>query len=134
VEPSSWLLLANGVMYLHFGVTLFIVLGLFVILLGNWLGWRWVNRRWFRVVHLGAIVFVVAQTLLGMDCPLTVLESSLRARAGDTTFSQGFIEHWVEKLLFYDAATWVFNVVYVAFGLVVIAAWWYFPPDRKKPV
>ena len=131
MEPASWLLLANGVMYLHFGVTLFIVLGLLVILLGNWLGWRWVNRRWFRLVHLGAIVFVVAQTLLGMDCPLTVLESSLRTRAGDTTFSQGFIEHWVEKLLFYDAATWVFNVVYVTFGLVVIAAWWYFPPDRK---
>ena len=131
MEPASWLLLANGVMYLHFGVTLFILLGFLAILLGNWMGWAWVNRWWFRVVHLGAIVFVTIQTLLGMDCPLTSLEAWLRSRSGEAVGGQGFIEHWVEKLLFYDAATWVFNVVYVTFGLVVIAAWWYFPPDRK---
>ena len=132
-------LLANGVMYLHFGITLFVVFGFFFILLGNWRGWHWVNHWWFRLVHLATMLFVVVQTALGMDCPLTTLESWLRSRAGEAEFSQGFIEHWVEFLLFYDAPTWVFNSVYVVFGLVVAGAWWYVPPrcgqqpPRAKP-
>ena len=51
-------ILADAVLLLHLGVVLFVVGGLVLILLGNWLAWRWVNMLWFRLAHLGAIAFV----------------------------------------------------------------------------
>jgi len=63
------------------------------------------------VVHLGAIMFIAAESLLGIACPLTVWEYALRGQP----FAGGFIERWIDQLLFYDAPPWVFTVAYVAF-------------------
>ena len=71
-------LLADAVLVVHFGVVLFVVGGLVVVLAGNWLRWRWVNHLWFRLAHLAAIAVVVIQAWLGQYCPLTTLESWLR--------------------------------------------------------
>jgi len=131
-EAFSYQLLANTVLVLHLAVALFVVGGLVVVVVGNWRGWGWVNRLWFRMVHLAAIAMVVAESWFGIVCPLTSLESWLRSKTGEAPASQGFIEHWVEYLLFYDAPTWVFTLAYTAFGLSVAAAWWYFPPTRKN--
>jgi hypothetical protein len=116
----------------HFGVVLFIVGGLAAILIGNWRGWSWVNRLWFRLVHLAAIAFVVAQTWLGEMCPLTTLESSLRVRAGGPAYEQSFIETWLRELIFYEAPTWAFTLVYTLFGLAVLATWRRYPPQRRR--
>ena len=94
--------------------------------------WRWVNSLLFRVVHLGTVGIVVAQTWLGELCPLTVLESWLRQQAGEAAYSTSFIEHWVQRLLYYQAPFWVFTLVYTVFGMLVAAAWWYYPPTRKS--
>ena len=123
-------LLANLVLVLHALVVLFVVGGLVLVFAGNALGWAWVNRWWFRVAHLGAIAYVVAQAWVGVTCPLTTLESWLRDQAGVSGYSGGFIEHWVGRLLFYEAPPWVFTLVYTAFGLLVAATWWRFPPSR----
>ena len=53
-----------------------------MIVLGNLRGWRYVNAWWFRLSHLATIGVVVAQSWLGMVCPLTTLELWLRAQAG----------------------------------------------------
>lgn len=63
-------LIADAILVLHFGVVLFVVGGLVVVVAGNWLGWRWVNGWWFRVVHLATVGIVAAQALLGQLCPL----------------------------------------------------------------
>jgi hypothetical protein len=34
----------------------------------------------------------------------------------------------VHRLLYYDAPWWVFTLAYTAFALLVLLAWWYFPP------
>jgi len=122
--------LADVVLALHLGVVLFVIGGLAAIFLGNAFGWLWVNLLWFRVLHLGAIAVVVAESWFDIVCPLTTLESWLRAQAGQDSYSRSFIEHWVKRVLFYEASSWVFAVVYTAFGLLVAAAWWYFPPNR----
>jgi hypothetical protein len=49
-------------------------------------------------------------------------------KAGSAAYGQSFIEHWVQRVLYYEAPFWVFTLVYTAFGLLVLAAWWYFPP------
>jgi hypothetical protein len=121
-------LLADAVLLVHFGVVVFVVGGLVLVVAGNLLQWRWVNNGWFRVAHVLAIGFVVLQAWLGKVCPLTTLESWLRTKAGLRGYRQSFIEHWVQRLLYYEAPFWMFALAYTAFGLLVLWAWWYFPP------
>jgi hypothetical protein len=127
--PTTYRLLADAVLVLHLGVVAFVIGGLLLVVIGNRRGWPWVNAGWFRLAHLAAIGFVVAQSWLGDLCPLTTLESWLRLQAGGPAYGhQGFIEHWVGRILFYDAPAWLFTVVYTVFGLLVVAAWWRYPP------
>ena len=124
--------LAGVVLVLHFGIVVFVVGGLVVILAGNALRWRWVNAFWFRLAHLVAIAVVVVQSWLGEVCPLTTLESWLRVQAGSTGYGKSFIEHWVQRLLYYEAPFWVFVLAYTLFALLVLGCWWYFPPRRES--
>lgn len=137
-SPVAWpyALLADAVLVLHAGIVLFVVGGLLLVVLGNWRGWPWVNRPWFRLAHLAAITAVVAESWLGLTCPLTTLEWWLRARAGVAPYESSFIAYWLQTLLFYEAPGWVFALAYTVFGVLVAAAWWRFPPtwagSRRK--
>lgn len=123
---------ADTVLALHVGIVLFVVAGLVLVVAGNYRHWRWVNHLWFRLAHLAAIAVVVAETWLGVTCPLTTFEMWLRARAGASTYSGSFVEHWLQRLLYYDAPPWVFSLGYSLFGLLVAATWWYFPPSSRR--
>jgi len=123
--------LADAVLVLHLGVVLFVVGGLFAIVVGHRRGWRAVDGVAFRLAHLAAIAFVVAQACLGQECPLTTLESWLRTQGAATGYRTGFIEHWVGRILYYHAPPWVFTLAYTVFGVLVALAWWRFPPRRR---
>jgi hypothetical protein len=131
-DTVPYQLLADGVLSLHVAIVAFVIGGLVVIIAGNLRGWRWVNALWFRLTHLGAIAMVVAESWFGLVCPLTSLEMWLRAKAGETTYAGSFVEHWLQRILYYEAPAWVFTVAYSLFGLVVAATWWYFPPRFKR--
>lgn len=124
-------LLADLVLALHSGVVVFIVLGTVLIVAGNLRGWRWVNHFWLRFVHLAGMLSVAIGTWLDITCPLTDVERWLRIKANAQTYSGSFIEHWLQQLLFYDFAPWVFVLTYTLFGLLILALWWIFPPCRK---
>jgi len=124
-------LLADVVLTMHVALVAFVVGGLVLVIVGNLRGWRWVNNLWFRVAHIGAIAIVVAEVWLGFTCPLTTLEMWLRTQAGATTYGAGFIEHWLSRILFYDAPPWAFVIAYSVFGLLVLATWLRFPPRTK---
>lgn len=125
-------LLADVVLALHVAVVVFVVGGLVLVIAGNLRHWNWVNALWFRLAHLGAIAFVAAESWLGWTCPLTALEMWLRAKGAAPTYTGSFIEHWLQRLLYYDAPPWVFTLAYSLFGLLVLATWWYFPPGPGK--
>lgn len=125
-------LLADAVLTLHAAVVVFVVAGLVLIVVGNLRNWWWVNAQSFRLAHLGAILAVVAETWVGVTCPLTTLEMWLRAKADATTYSGSFIEHWIQRILYYDAPSWVFALGYSLFGALVLATWLYFPPTAKR--
>ena len=134
---NDWLpyqLLADAVLSLHVAIVVFVVGGLVLIILGNLRAWRWVNALSFRLAHLAAIAVVVAEAWFGTACPLTALEMWLRAKARATTYTGSFIEHWLQRILYYEASSWVFTIAYSLFGLVVAAAWWYFPPRFSRRV
>lgn len=124
--------LADLVLVLHFSIVLFVIGGLVFILVGNLRHWHWVNNAWFRVLHVLAIAMVIAQSWLGELCPLTTLEMWLREQAHEETYTGGFFQHWVGELLFYDAPSWIFVLAYSLFGVLVLLAWWKFPPAFKR--
>jgi polyferredoxin len=127
-DTLPYQLLADAVLSLHVAIVAFVISGLVLIIAGNLFAWHWVNSLWFRLAHLGAIATVVAESWFGVVCPLTSLELWLRVEARETTYTGSFIEHWLQRVLYYEAPTWVFTVVYSLFGLLVAVTWWYFPP------
>ena len=133
-DIAPYQLLADVVLALHVSIVAFVIGGLVAVIAGNLLRWRWVNALWFRLAHLGAIAIVVAEAWFGVVCPLTSLEMWLRTKAHETTYAGSFVEHWLQRILYYEAPPWVFTVAYSLFGLLVAASWWYFPPNfRRRP-
>jgi hypothetical protein len=129
---SLYPLLADAVLALHVAIVIFVVGGLLLIVAGNLRRWRWVNALWFRLAHLAAIGVVVAESWLGIVCPLTTLEMWLRARAGQSSYGGSFIEYWLQQLLFWNAPGWVFTLAYSLFAVAVVAAWWRYPPELRR--
>ncbi len=123
------LFLANLVLVTHALFVAFVILGLLAILLGGYRRWGWARNRWFRAVHLAAISVVVAESWLGLICPLTEWENSLRTAGGEHVYADSFLQHWVHVLLFYDFAPWVFTLAYTVFAILVVCAWVLVPPE-----
>lgn len=121
-------LVADAILLIHFAFVLFVVAGLVLIWIGHAAGWSWARHFWFRVLHLAAIVFVAAEAILGVVCPLTRWEDALRGAAQD----KSFIARWVHRLMYHSAPEWVFTLLYLAFALLVAATFWFIPPLRKS--
>jgi hypothetical protein len=120
-------LLADLILVVHALIILFIVAGLPLTWFGAWRGWAFVRQSAFRITHLLAIAFVVAQTWLDQLCPLTVWEAQLRRDAGQAHHDQQFIAWWLGELIFVDAPLGVLAWVYTLFGLAVVLTLWWVP-------
>jgi len=116
--------LADIVLLIHFLCVLFVVGSLPLIWLGAWLKRGFVRNPWFRYLHLAAILFVVAESLMGVVCPLTVWENALR----QTVVEDSFIQRWLHRILFYDVPESVLTVVYVLFAGLVMVTFKWIPP------
>jgi hypothetical protein len=88
-------LLANAVVSFH---ALFIGF----IVFGGFLTWRW---RWVAVLHIPSAIWGVLIEYRGWICPLTPLENTLRAKAGQSGYSGGFIEHYVVPAMYPSGLT-----------------------------
>jgi hypothetical protein len=132
--PASAATLADAVLVVHAGIVAFVVLGGVVVWLGGWRRWRWVRGFRWRVVHLALMGFIALQAWLGALCPLTVWEQALRRHAGQDPYGGSFIEHWLSRLIFFDAPWWVFVAAYSGFAALVLLAWFRVPPQRRREV
>lgn len=120
--------LADLILALHFAYVLFVVAGLTLIWLGIACGWLWVRNFWLRLLHLAAIGLVAAEALVGLVCPLTMLEDWLRS---DDPAGSGFVERWVHRILFWDFPAWAFTLTYLAFTLLAVFTWRRWPPSPR---
>lgn len=125
------LALADVVLVAHALLALFLSLGVLALWTGGWLGWGWTRRRGFRVPHLVGMVVVAGESLAGIVCPLTDLESALRISAGAAGYRGGFIAHWLGRLLFYDFDERVFAAAYVAALALTLWAWRKWPSAAR---
>jgi len=128
-HATFYRLLADVILVVHFAFVAFVVLGLLAVWAGRFLHWSWVRSFWFRVAHVLAIGIVAGEALGGVICPLTTWEARLRELAGATGAYQGsFIQHWVHRLMFFEASQGVFTVIYITFFALVLASFWWVKP------
>ena len=120
--------LADAVLIVHLMFVAFVVGGLAFIWIGAIFGWQVIRNFHFRVLHLAAILFVCAEALIGVACPLTVWEDELRGRPAET----GFIARLLHRILYYDFPGWVFLTLYLLFALAVAASFILIPPVRAR--
>ena len=131
METGFFYLLAADLLLIgHVLFVAFVVFGLVLILIGKPLDWHWVRNPWFRLAHLTAIGIVALQSWLGVICPLTKLEMTLRDRADGVVYSGSFISHWLESLLYYQAPAWVFTICYTVFAALIVISWFWIRPRR----
>ena len=127
----SNLLLADIIAIIHLGYVIYVILGFILIVVGIILRWKWIRSLPFRITHLLAIVGVACEALLGVNCPLTVLEFKLRYASNLSEEKVSFIGTIVDSLLFYNAPGWLFTIIYTAFAIVVVITFIIAPPKRK---
>ncbi len=125
MAKTTYLLLADLLLYLHFLVVGFLLAGFVVIWLGHWRGWRFVHSFYFRIAHLGVLGVVTLQAIVGQICPLTTWEDELRLRAGeDARYPGSFIAYWVQRVLYYDVDLRWLAALYAVFFAAVLATCW----------
>ena len=120
--------MADAVLVLHFLIAGFIVAGLVLVWIGALARWAWIRNPWFRYLHVAAIVFVAAEALLGIACPLTVWEDLLRGGARP----ESFVGRWVQRLLYYNAPEWVFTTLYAVWAAATLLTLKLAPPKRSS--
>jgi len=124
---------ADTVLILHALFIAFVIFGLILIWIGYFAGWSWTRGLKFRIAHLLAITYIVVQSFAQIACPLTELENNLRIRGGQEPYADtGCIAYWLHRAIFFQAPSWVFTVVYTAFGLLVVATLIFAPPRRTR--
>jgi hypothetical protein len=134
-EPYG--LLADLVVVIHLLYVLFAAGGLIGILLGAGFKWGWVRNRRFRIIHLVAVGLVALEAASGIVCPLTAWEYNLRRMAGETVDKDlSFVARLIHSAIFYDFPGWVFTVIHILFGLLVVITFVLLPPrfHREKPM
>jgi hypothetical protein len=93
--------LATTVLVLHFCFLAYVVLGGFLV-------WRWPRSFW---PHLVAAAWGLAVVAIPLTCPLTVVEHWARRRAGQSVGEQGFIDTYIENVLYPERYTQLLQVL-----------------------
>lgn len=85
-----YLISAIVVLLLHLGFILFAMFGAFLVA-------RW---RWLILLHLPAVAWAIFIEVMGCSCPLTTAENFFRIKAGQSGYSESFIEHYLLALIY----------------------------------
>ncbi len=102
--------LAEATMVFHFAVLVYIVFG-------GFLAWRWPKLIW---PHLALAAWGFSTITVGTNCPLTWLENWARQRAGEATLGSGFIDHYIEGVVYPERYT---GLIQFAAGTLVVISW-----------
>ena len=102
--------LAEATMVVHFAFVVYVVVG-------GFLAWRWPRTI---VAHLAAAGWGLLITALSLTCPLTPLEDGLRRRAGEQGLTRGFVDTYIEGVLYPERYV---DQVRLAVAAVVLVSW-----------
>ena len=88
-------LLADFVVVVHFAFILFVAGGAL-------LAWR---RPWLLWLHVPSLGWALAGITVGVPCPLTSVEKSLRDLAGQEGYAGGFVDQYIEGVVYPGSLT-----------------------------
>lgn len=125
---NAYTILADAVVIIHAAYAAFVVLGLAAILVGAAMRWRWTRSFAFRIAHLAAIALVCLESIVGVMCPLTSIEDSIRARGGAASYPGDFVAYWAHRMIFYNFPPWIFTTAYISFAILVAITFIAIPP------
>lgn len=100
-------LAADLVLVMHFLFIAFALGGAALVL-------RW---RWLAALQIPAAAWAALIEFRGWICPLTPLEQTLRRAAGETGYEGGFIEHYLEPVIYPAGLT---PEIQTFIGLIVV--------------
>ena len=123
-------IVADIVVAIHVAYMAFVVFGFIAVPLGVALRWSWVRNPWFRWLHVLAILFVVAETVFQVSCPLTIIENDLRTTAGEPVEEGSFVGRLLNRLLFGVVPESVLPALYFSLGALAVAMMVFAPPRR----
>lgn len=106
----------------------YVIGGTFYIWVGAWRHWPGIRAPLFRYSHLGVMLFVAIEAVMGLVCPLTRWEDQLRGELPRV----GFVARWVGRLIYYDLPGWVFTTAYVLLAVALIVTLVWLPPRRRS--
>jgi len=122
-------LLANIVTIVHLAYFVFVVGGFAAIVARRS---SWVFNPWFRIIHLLSIFVVIAETLTGWNCPLNILEGSLRSPATPGIEASSGLGYVLDQLLHHMISERMLNVLYWTLGLASLFLLFFVPPRWRK--
>jgi Protein of Unknown function (DUF2784) len=102
--------LAEVTMVVHFAFVVYVVVG-------GFLAWRWPRTI---VAHLLAATWGLVISVFSLACPLTPVEDRFRRMAGEQGLSSGFIDTYIEGVLYPERLV---EEVRVAAAVVVLISW-----------
>ena len=122
-------LLANAVTVVHLAYFVFVVGGFLSIVVGAARrSGRWIFNPWFRIVHLLSVLVVLAEDVSGLNCPLNVLESTLRSSATNAAEASSGLGYLLDQLLHHTISPRVLDGLYWTLGLALLLLFFFVPP------
>ena len=122
------ILIADIVLFFHFCIAVFITFGFVLIPIGYNFNWIWIKNKKLRLLHFGMMIFVTFETILGLSCPLTVLENNLRG----INENQLFLSRWITEVIYWDFPSEFFLIIYYLCLGWTFLIWKKYPPIEKK--
>ena len=87
--------LADVVVVVHLAFIVFVGVG-------GLLAWY---RPWVLWLHVPSVLWGVAIVTVGFTCPLTPLEKTLRQKAGEEGYGGGFVDRYIEGVVYPESLT-----------------------------
>ncbi len=132
-SADTYAFLADLASILHVSYIAAVILGQMAIIIGFVLRKPFAREVWFRSVHLFMMLVVAFQELFGRRCPLTDIENYFNLMAGrevDTDYT--FLGRLATELTYYAFPDWVFTLIYLGFGAIVLSTMILYPPDVER--
>ena len=118
-------MLADLILIIHFCIVFFVVFGLVALPIGCLRNYSWTRNIKFRASHISLMGFITLEAILGITCPLTILENILR----QIEYQQSFVSYWLSHFIYWDLPTYFFVILYLACFFWSLIFWRVCPPN-----
>ena len=124
-RQSRLILAADLILIFHFCIVFFVVFGLIALPIGCLRNYNWTRYTKLRAAHMLLMGFITLEAILGITCPLTILENILR----QIEYQQSFVSYWLSLFIYWDLPIYFFVTLYSACFIWSLIFWIVHPPN-----